>query len=449
MRTLFGTDGIRGRANVSPFTPEILTRLGQAIGFQFMRGNHRHRVVIGKDTRLSGYMVESALAAGFTSVGMDVTLVGPLPTPAVALLTRSLKMDLGVMISASHNPFEDNGIKLFGPDGFKLSDEIESQIEDRFSGSLPLVHPPFLGQIAHLPQAAESYLASLKASLPQEATFQGVRIVVDCGHGAAYKVGPRLLEQLGATVISLAVAPNGMNINQGCGATSPALMAQTVKEKGAHIGVSFDGDADRAVFCDETGAIVDGDQIMALMATTWQHEGRLNGQGIVATHMSNLGLERYLDGQGLRLVRTAVGDRYVMEKMREDRYNLGGEQSGHIILSDYATAGDGLLTALHVVNALVTIKKRASHLLSLFTPLPQILKNVSLCPSLLTTPEAKAMVSSAQTRLGTQGRLLIRPSGTEKLLRIMAEGEDRESTEEVVESIASALLLLSQKKAIA
>ena len=448
MRTLFGTDGIRGRANVEPFTPDVLTRLGQAIGLHFMRGDYRHRVLIGKDTRLSCYMVESALSAGFASVGMDVTRVGPLPTPAIAMLTRSLGMDVGVVISASHNPFEDNGIKLFGPDGFKLSDEIERAIEGRLDSPPSLVQPFYLGRMNHLPNAAQSYASFVRASLPPETSFENLRIVVDCANGAAYKVAPRLLQELGATVIPLAIDPDGVNINHECGATHPDLMCRTVREVGAHVGIAFDGDADRVVFADETGSLVDGDQIMALIATMWQTQGRLKGNGIVATHMSNLGLENYLAQQGLTLIRTPVGDRYVTEKMREDGYNVGGEQSGHIILSDYATAGDGLLTALHILTTIATQQKPASQILKLFTPLPQILRNVSLCPTLLTLPEAKAVVAGAQERLGTQGRLLIRPSGTEPLLRIMAEGKDEATTQEVVDSIADALLLFA-KKAIA
>jgi len=412
-----------------------------------MRGDYRHRVLIGKDTRLSGYMVESALSAGFASVGMDVTRVGPLPTPAVAMLTRSLEMDVGVMISASHNPFEDNGIKLFGPDGFKLSDDIEHAIEVRLHADLSdaLVPSSELGEMLHLSQALEMYADFVRSSLAPGMTFQGLRIVVDCANGAAYKVAPRLLEALGATVIPIAITPDGKNINHACGATHPALMCQTVRETNAHVGIAFDGDADRVVFADETGSLVDGDQIMALIATQLQAAGRLQGQGVVATQMSNLGLEKYLETQGLTLLRTPVGDRYVTERMRQDGYNLGGEQSGHIILSDYATAGDGLLTALQVLSTLAVQKKPASQVLQVFSPLPQILRNVRLCASLLAIPEAEAMVAGARAKLGTQGRLLIRPSGTEPLVRIMAEGHDEVTTREVVDAIAEGLLLFAQR----
>jgi phosphoglucosamine mutase len=439
MRKLFGTDGIRGRANVDPLTPYILTRLGQAIGLYFMRGNHRHRVVIGKDTRLSGYMVESALAAGFVSVGMDVALVGPLPTPAVAMLTRSLRADLGVMISASHNPFADNGIKLFDPDGFKLSDEVEKTIESRLEDPLSLVQPLYLGQMVHLQDAVGRYVEFVKASIPRHTHFEGLRIVVDCAHGAAYKVAPLVLKELGATVIPICVAPNGKNINESCGAAHPQMMCEKVKETGAHVGVAFDGDADRAVFSDETGQLINGDQIMALIATDRHERGLLRGKAVVATLMSNLGLERYLEGLGLSLMRTPVGDRYVAEKMRDEGCNVGGEQSGHIILSDYATAGDGLLTALQVLTILTQKQKPASELMKLFTPLPQILKNIKFTPSLLQQPEVTEIFEKAKKRLGEKGRLIIRPSGTEPLLRIMAEGEDEALTREIVDHITETL----------
>jgi phosphoglucosamine mutase len=445
MRKLFGTDGIRGRANVEPFTPYILTRLAQAIGLHFMRGNHRHRVVIGKDTRLSGYMVESALSAGFVSVGMDVALVGPLPTPAVAMLTRSLRADLGVMISASHNPFSDNGIKLFGPEGLKLSDDVERAIEARLETPLSLVQPLHLGRMMHLDDAVGRYVESIKASIPRHTQFEDLRIVVDCAHGSAYKVAPLILQELGATVIPLAVTPNGQNINENCGATYPDLMCQKVKETKAHLGIAFDGDADRVVFADETGNLINGDQIMALIATDWNERGLLKGKGLVATLMSNLGLELYLKGQGLSLIRTPVGDRYVAEKMREIGCNVGGEQSGHIILSDYATAGDGLLTALQVLTVLTSKRKPASHVLNLFTPLPQILTNVSLSPSLLALPEIEDFIEKSRQRLGKNGRLVIRPSGTELLIRIMAEGEDERLATEVTKGIAEKLTSCSEQ----
>ncbi len=445
MRKFFGTDGIRGQANSEPLTPHTLTRLGQAIGLHFMRGDHRHRVVIGKDTRLSGYMVESALAAGFASVGMNVAMVGPLPTPAVAMITRSMRADLGVMISASHNPFADNGVKLFDPDGFKLSDEVEKEIELRFESSSFLVGPPYLGQMVHLNDAIGRYVEFVKGSLPRHTHFEGLRVVVDCAHGAAYKVAPLVLTELGATVIPLSITPNGQNINDGCGATCPQLMCDKVKEEKAHLGIAFDGDADRVIFADERGGVIDGDQIMALIATNWNERGLLKGKGLVATHMSNLGLERYLEKCGLSLVRTSVGDRYVAEKMRDDGYNVGGESSGHIILSDYATSGDGLLTALQVLTALIHKKKPASQVMRLFTPLPQILKNVKLSPALLQLPEAEAIFEKARKELGNNSRLMVRPSGTEPLIRIMAEGEEEKSVKAVVDSIAAALVALSQR----
>ena len=445
MRKFFGTDGIRGQANTEPLTPHTLTRLGQAIGLHFMRGDHRHRVVIGKDTRLSGYMVESALAAGFVSVGMDVALVGPLPTPAVAMLTRSMRADLGVMISASHNPFADNGIKLFDPDGVKLSDEVEREIEARLDSSLLLALPPYLGQMTHLEDAVGRYVEYVKGSIPRHIHFEGLRIVVDCAHGAAYKVAPLVLKELGATVIPMSVTPDGQNINEECGATHPQLMCDKVKEVGAHVGVALDGDADRVVFADENGKLIDGDQIMALIATDWHERGLLKGKGIVASLMSNLGLERYLEGRGLSLVRTSVGDRYVAEKMREDGYNVGGEQAGHIILSDYATAGDGLLTALQVLAVLTLKQKPASQVMKLFTPLPQVLKNVRLSPSLLKIPEVEEILKKAHCKLGKNGRLVVRPSGTEPLIRIMAEGEDEGLTIEIVDSLMTTLTSLSKK----
>lgn len=445
MRKFFGTDGIRGRANSEPLTPHTLTRLGQAIGLHFMRGDHHHRVLIGKDTRLSGYMVESALSAGFSSVGINVATVGPLPTPAVAMLTRSMRADLGVMISASHNQFEDNGIKLFDPDGFKLSDEVEKEIEARLESSLYLVNSPHLGQMIHLDDAIGRYVEFVKNSLPRHAHFEGLRVVVDCANGAAYKVAPLVLRELGATVIPLSIAPNGLNINDYCGATAPQLMCEKVKEENAHVGIAFDGDADRVVFADECGGLLDGDQIMALIATNWHERGLLKGNGLVATHMSNLGLERYLERQGLSLIRTSIGDRYVAEKMRDGGYNVGGESSGHVILSDYATSGDGLLTALQVLTILMQKQKPASQVLRVFKPLPQILKNVKLSPALLQLPEIEKAIEIACQKLDKKGRLLIRPSGTEPLIRIMAEGEEEALARGVVESISKTLTSLSQK----
>ncbi len=439
VRKLFGTDGIRGQANHEPLTPQTLTRLGQAIGLHFMRGDHRHRVVIGKDTRLSGYMVESALAAGFVSVGMDVALVGPLPTPAVAMLTRSLRADLGVMISASHNPFADNGVKLFDPAGFKLSDDVETEIESRLETALPLVQPSYLGQMMLLQDAVGRYVEYVKGSIPREVHFEGLKVVVDCAHGSAYKVAPLVLKELGATVIPLNVTPNGQNINENCGATHPEAMCEKVKEVGAHVGIAFDGDADRVVFADENGRLIDGDQIMALIATDWDSRGLLNGKGVVATLMSNLGLEHYLEARNLKLLRAPVGDRYVSEKMRDLGCNVGGEQSGHIILSDYATGGDGLLTALQVLTVLISKQKPASQVMNLFTPLPQVLKNIKLCPSILKHPEVTKLIEETSTKLGKKGRLLVRASGTESLIRVMAEGEDEKRISDIVDHILERL----------
>lgn len=444
MRKLFGTDGIRGQANQEPLTPQTLTRLGQAIALHFMRADHHRCVVIGKDTRLSGYLLESALAAGFVSVGMNVAFVGPLPTPAVAMLTRSMRADLGVMISASHNLFADNGIKLFDSDGYKLSDDVEREIEARLESSIPLVPPSQVGQMVDLKGAIERYVEFVKGSIPRHINFEGLRIVVDCAHGAAYKVAPLVLKELGATIIPLSITPNGQNINEACGATCPQNMCEKVLEEHAHIGIAFDGDADRVVFSDEKGQLIDGDQIMALIATDWNERGLLQGNGIVATLMSNLGLERYLESLGLSLVRTPVGDRYVSGAMRDAGFNVGGEQSGHVILSDYATTGDGLLVALQVLAFLSTKGKPASQVLNLFTPFPQILKNVNLSPSLLKEPEIEKVFAEGRQKLGGKGRLVVRPSGTETLIRIMAEGEDRQTTEEVVDSIIEALIALSK-----
>ncbi len=445
MRKYFGTDGIRGQANAEPLTPQTLTRLGQAIGLHFMRGDHCHRVVIGKDTRLSGYMVESALASGFVSVGMDVAFVGPLPTPAVAMLTRSMRADLGVMISASHNLYADNGIKLFDPDGFKLSDDVEKEIESRLDSSLFLVNPPYLGQMVHVGDAVGRYVEYVKSSLPRHMNFEGLRIVVDCAHGAAYKVAPVVLKELGATVIPLSVSPNGQNINAECGATSPQQMCEMVVKEKAHIGVALDGDADRAVFSDEKGNLIDGDQIMALIATDWKDRGLLKGKGIVSTLMSNLGLEQYLKTQNLSLTRTPVGDRYVAEKMRDLGCNVGGEPSGHVIISDYATSGDGLLTALQVLALLATKNKSASKVMSVFEPVPQVQENVKVPPSLLQLSEVQDACKKAQDRLGENGRLVIRPSGTEPLVRIMAEHTNKKLIKEVVDFIISQLSSYAQK----
>ncbi|MGL4542674.1 MAG: phosphoglucosamine mutase, partial [Polymorphobacter sp.] len=375
-RKYFGTDGIRGLTNVSPMTPEIAMRVGQAAGLKFLRGAHKHRVVIGKDTRLSGYMMESALTAGFTSVGMDVVQLGPMPTPAVAMLTRSMRADLGVMISASHNPYHDNGIKLFGPDGYKLSDDDEREIEALLGATIKLAVPAAIGRARRIDDAQGRYIHFAKSTFPEDLRLDGLKVVLDCANGAAYKVAPLALWELGAEVIPIGVAPDGFNINDHIGSTHPAALQAKVVEAGAAIGIALDGDADRLIVVDEKGRIIDGDQLMALITQRWQADGRLRGGGLVATVMSNLGLERYLNGIGLELFRANVGDRYVLEMMRARGLNVGGEQSGHIILSDYATTGDGLVAALQVLGVLVATGKPASEVLHLFDKLPQLLKNV-------------------------------------------------------------------------
>jgi phosphoglucosamine mutase len=439
-RKFFGTDGIRGRTNDTPMTAQMAQRVGQAAGAHFVRGDHRHRVVIGKDTRLSGYMMESALISGFTSVGMDVVMVGPVPTPAVALLTRSMRADLGVMISASHNPYFDNGIKLFGPDGYKLSDETEAQIEESLEREPTLAEPADIGRARKIEDARGRYIHFAKSTFPETLTLDGLKVVVDCANGAAYQVAPSALWELGADVIPLGVSPNGFNINDGVGSTAPALLQARVVEEGAHIGIALDGDADRVIIVDEQGRIIDGDQLMALIGVSWAERGMLRGGGIVATIMSNLGLERFLGSRDLRLVRTQVGDRYVLETMRSEGYNVGGEQSGHIILSDYATTGDGLVAALQVLAALVESGKPASELLRLFDPLPQLLKNVRFNGGQpLETSPVKAAIAEGESRLSGSGRLVIRKSGTEPLIRVMAEGEDEKLVEEVVDQICEAV----------
>jgi phosphoglucosamine mutase len=439
-RKFFGTDGIRGKTNEAPMTAEIAQRVGQAAGAHFMRGAHRHRVVIGKDTRLSGYMMESALISGFTSVGMDVVMVGPVPTPAVAMLTRSMRADLGVMISASHNPYFDNGIKLFGPDGYKLSDETEARIEAILKESPKLVPPQEIGRARKIEDARGRYIHFAKSTFPEQLRLDGLKIVVDCANGAAYQVAPAALWELGAEVVALGVSPNGFNINDGCGSTSPAHLQAQVVEQGAHIGIALDGDADRLIVVDEKGKVIDGDQLMALIAVSWAQRGLLRGNGIVATIMSNLGLERFLQGHGLGLTRTQVGDRYVLETMRERGFNVGGEQSGHIILSDYATTGDGLVAALQVLAALVETGKPASELLHLFDPLPQLLKNVRFDGGEpLETDPVKAAIADGEARLSGTGRIVIRKSGTEPLIRVMAEGEDEALVTEVVDQICEAV----------
>ena len=440
-RTLFGTDGIRGIANQEPMTAETAMKVGAAAGSLFVRGDHRHRVVIGKDTRLSGYLFEPALTAGFISVGMDVILVGPMPTPAVAMLTRALRADLGVMISASHNLFADNGIKLFGPDGFKLSDETESRIEAAVAaGAHGLVAPDALGRARRLDDAEGRYIEFVKNSFPQPLGLEGRRVVIDCAHGAAYKVAPTVLWELGADVIPIGVEPDGFNINQGCGSTDTALLARTVVERGADMGIALDGDADRVVICDEHGAVIDGDHIMALIASSWAEAGRLKGAGVVATVMSNLGLERYLNGIGLALERTRVGDRYVVEHMRKHGFNLGGEQSGHIVMSDHATTGDGLIAALQTMAALAATGRRASDVTGLFHPLPQVLRNIRVEDArVLESARAEAAIAEGEARLGARGRLVIRRSGTEPVIRVMAEGDDEALVSAVVDDVADAV----------
>ena len=438
-RRYFGTDGIRGLTNTGALTPAVAMRVGQAAGAHFLRGDHKHRVVIGKDTRLSGYMMESALTAGFTSVGMDVIHVGPMPTPAVAMLTRSLRADLGVMISASHNAFHDNGIKLFGPDGYKLSDIDEAAIETLIDADLPLAAPALIGRAKRIDDAAGRYIHFAKSTFPEALRLDGLRVVVDCAHGAAYKVAPAALWELGADVETIGVSPNGFNVNDGVGSTHPRALQDKVVATGAHIGIALDGDADRLIVVDETGALVDGDQLMALIAGSWAARGDLRGGGLVATVMSNLGLERYLGGLALTLERTGVGDRQVLERMRSGGFNVGGEQSGHIILSDHATTGDGLVAALQVLSVVVERGRPASEVLHLFDALPQLLKNVRVDGKALADPRVKAAIADGEARLNGTGRVLIRKSGTEPLVRVMAEGEDLALVTAVVDDICAAV----------
>ncbi|HLH93763.1 MAG TPA: phosphoglucosamine mutase [Xanthobacteraceae bacterium] len=440
-RKYFGTDGIRGRAN-GVIVPELAMRVGQAAGLAFRRGDHRHRVVIGKDTRLSGYMIETALVAGFTSVGVDVFQTGPLPTPAVAMLTRSLRCDLGVMISASHNPYDDNGIKLFGHDGYKLSDEVEGKIEELIDADLSkrLAASKNLGRAKRIEVASGRYIEFAKRTLPRALSLDGLRIVVDCANGAAYQVVPEALWELGADVVPIGVEPDGFNINRECGSTEPAAMCAKVKEMRADIGIALDGDADRVIIADECGHIVDGDQLLAVIAASFKEDGRLARPGVVATVMSNLGLERYLDGIGLSLARTPVGDRYVLEHMREHGHNVGGEQSGHIILSDYTTTGDGFVAALQVLAVLKKQDQPVSKVCHRFDPLPQILKNVRYRSGRpLEAPKVRSAIEEAEQRLNGHGRLIVRSSGTEPVIRVMGEGEDRGLVEEVVDGIVDAL----------
>jgi len=441
VRRYFGTDGIRGLAN-RVITPELALKVGQAAGLVFRNGDHRHRVLIGKDTRLSGYMIETALVAGFTSVGMDVLLTGPIPAPAVGMLARSMRADLGVMISASHNPFDDNGIKLFGPDGYKLSDETEGRIEDLLDSDLgkQLAKSADLGRAKRIDGVQDRYIEFAKLTLPKAVSFEGLRVVIDCANGAAYRVAPGTLWELGADVISIGVDPDGLNINKDCGSTDLAALSRKVREMRADIGIALDGDADRVLIIDERGHVVDGDQLLAVIAESWKDDGRLQRPGLVATVMSNLGLERHLAGLGLELVRTPVGDRYVLEHMRTHGYNVGGEPSGHIILSDYTTTGDGLIAALQVLAVVKRGDKPVSELCHRFEPLPQVLKNVRYKKGApLDDAQVRSVIASAERKLGHGGRLIVRPSGTEPVIRVMGEGDDRNLVESVVDDVVEAL----------
>src|SRR5215469_4236294 len=440
-RKYFGTDGIRGRAN-GVITPELALKVGQAAGIVFRRGDHRHRVVIGKDTRLSGYMIETALVAGFTSVGMDVLLLGPMPTPAVAMLTRSMRADLGVMISASHNLYDDNGIKLFGPDGYKLSDAVEQEIEQLIDSDMAkkLAKSAMLGRAKRIDGVHDRYIEFAKRTLPKNLSLDGLRVIIDCAHGAAYRVAPEALWELGAEVITIGTEPDGFNINKDCGSTEPAALAAKVREMRADIGIALDGDADRVVLVDERGRVVDGDQLLAVIAESWKEDGRLAKPGVVATVMSNFGLETFLRSLGLGLIRTPVGDRYVLEHMREHGYNLGGEPSGHIILTDFTTTGDGFVAALQVLAVVKKLGQPVSTVCHRFDPLPQVTKNVRYRNGKpLEHKKVKSAIADAEKRFNGHGRLIVRPSGTEPVIRVTGEGEDRVLVEEVVDGIVDAL----------
>jgi len=437
IRKIFGTDGIRGTANIEPMTAETALKVGMAAGLHAIRGNYRHRVVIGKDTRLSGYLIEPALTAGFVAVGMDPILVGPIPTPAVAMLTRSLRADLGVMISASHNPFQDNGIKLFGPDGYKLSESAELGIETRIEGKMTteLAKPEQLGKALRLEDAQGRYIEFVKQTFPRGLTLDGLKVVMDCANGAAYKVAPTVLRELGAEVIPLGVDPDGYNINSSCGSTSTELMRAQVAVHGADIGIALDGDADRVLISNEIGEMVDGDQIMGLIADYWSREGKLTG-GVVATVMSNLGFERFIKGLNLALIRTDVGDRYVMEQMRTNNFNLGGEQSGHIVLSDYSTTGDGLIAVLQVLAVIQRVQRPVSEVCNVFEPVPQLIRNIKIEKSAKwETDRVKKAIAAGENKLKDIGRILVRISGTEPLVRIMAEGNDYAVISQIVDDI--------------
>lgn len=441
-RKYFGTDGVRGRANAGTMTADMVLRIGMAAGNLYRRGSHRHRVVIGKDTRLSGYMIENALASGLLAAGMDVFLLGPVPTPAVAMLTRSMRADLGVMISASHNPFADNGIKIFGPDGFKLSDEQELAIEAMLDDPsvMTVAASDTIGRAKRIEDAQARYIEFAKRTYPKDMTLDGLRVVVDTANGAAYKVAPTALWELGAEVIQIGNEPNGTNINDGCGSTHPEAMCTKVRELRADIGIALDGDADRVIIADDKGQVVDGDQLMALIATSWAKRGELRGGGLVATIMSNLGLERYLADQKLTLARTKVGDRYVVEHMRAHGHNVGGEQSGHIVLSDFSTTGDGLLAALQVLAEVKRQNRPVSEVCNLFAPLPQVLKNVKFKQGApLQDKDVRSMIADFEARLGNSGRLVIRPSGTEPVIRVMAEGDDEGLVVRIVDELCGAI----------
>lgn len=439
-KEFFGTDGVRGKANSYPMRADTVLKIGMAAGALYRRGNHRHRVVIGKDTRLSGYMVEQALTAGFLSTGMDVFLFGPVPTPAVAMLTRSMRADLGVMLSASHNPYHDNGIKIFGPDGYKLSDDQENEIQKLVlaSETISLAAPEHIGRAKRIEDAQARYIEFVKSSFPKELTLDGLRVVVDCANGAAYQVAPTALWELGAEVIPVGVEPNGFNINDECGSTHPQKVAAQVRKMRADIGISLDGDADRCILVDENGNVIDGDQVMALIATSWHKQGLLRGDGLVATIMSNLGLERLMASHDLSLERTRVGDRYVVERMRSGGFNVGGEQSGHVVLSDFNTTGDGLIAALQVLAVLVQNGGSVSEICRMFEPVPQVLKNVRYgAGKPLEQDPVKKAIAAAEQKLGNSGRLVIRKSGTEPLIRVMAEGDNADLVTSVVDDIVA------------
>lgn len=441
-RKIFGTDGVRGQANSYPMTAEMALKLGAAAGRYFRRGSdNNHRVVIGKDTRLSGYMIENALTAGLTSTGMNVLLLGPVPTPAVGFLTRSMRADLGIMISASHNPSKDNGIKFFGPDGFKLSDEAEHEIEALLEGDVRLAQPENIGRAKRIDDGRGRYVEYAKTTFPAGRRLDGLKVVIDCANGAAYRAAPDVLWELGAEVIPIGVDPNGTNINDGVGSTHTDACVRAVLEHDADVGISLDGDADRVMLIDEKGRVADGDQIMALLAARWADQGRLRGDALVATVMSNLGLEKFLEARGLRLERTSVGDRYVVERMRKNGFNLGGEQSGHIVMTDYATTGDGLIAGLQFLAAMTESGDKASVLVNQFDPVPQLLKNVRYAQGAdpLSADAVKAVIADAEARLKGTGRVLIRKSGTEPLIRVMAEAEDEVTLHDVVNGIVAAV----------